>query len=205
MPIKKFVSVEDMRAIGDWSRKYTWNVVFSDFRFDGNGYSSYVSVPSQFTEWMPVTEVSVSLANIEKYDFTGGIMNLSVPKSTGEQMLRISFLDERRLSVHYWITSWMNQIVNREKGYVLPIKNACCVCDIVYFDTMENNVREGQYYVYPAVDLSMQLDSSAEPVSNEVEFVIAGVGKSLLSTPPVELMIDEIVSETQRQGTGVTV
>lgn len=166
-----FVSIEQLRSIGDWSRTYTWNVYFSP----SNDANCAVNVPAMFRDWFPATDCTIGVTSVEKQDFTGGIGSFSIPKNYSELELTITLLDNYVLSMHRWIYSWMRQIVNVDEGYVVPVKNACCKCTIVTFDSLGKNPYIGEYMVFPNGLCDFQGNSSGDIRSREVTFSVAGV------------------------------
>lgn len=169
--VKKQVSIDDVRTVGDWARTFTWNICFAD--------NDFVIVPRMFGNWMPATEISLDIAGVESQDFAAGVFNLSIPKNSPAYKLTVTFLDEYRLIIMDWLNMWLNSIVDIEDGNTLPIKDASCVCRIALFDSIGQTTYYGSYYVYPSFTQQIQRNSSSEIVNYQVEFNVTGVIEDL--------------------------
>lgn len=168
----KFVSTDQVRDIGDWARTYTWNV---NFDWDGP-YSS----PYLFTWWLPATDLGMDIAGVETQEFTGGVLGFTIPKSSPAYKLTMTILDEHKLVMTNFIYQWMHKIVDRKKGCVLPVKDACATCNVLLFDSEGSNRYWGKFYVFPSGTFQTTRNSSSEVVSHQFEFEIAGIKQEIM-------------------------
>jgi hypothetical protein len=175
--LKTFVSVEELRSVGDWARSYTWNICFSQPE------SSYLkmTVPPIFSSWFPATDCNIGLNSIEKQDFSGSIGNFAIPVRTSYRTITVTVLDDYKLQVSKWMNDWLDAMTNSDIGYVLPLKDCCCSCCIINYDSKNDNIKYGIYKVFPAFNMAMARNSSGDIVSNEYEFCVAAFEKDIFS------------------------
>lgn len=164
------VSVEQMRLI-EWARSWNWAVRFPDF-----------TTPSDFLEWFPATDVTYSIFQVEKQDFTAGLGAFDIPKSTGIHQVSLTCYDGSRrkgdytnvLQLHKWIKAWGEDIVNLSIG-VRTLTEACRPMEIIHYNSLSNKIGKVSYAVFPHGEINFIGGSEADINKLELTFSIAGV------------------------------
>lgn len=113
--LKSALFLEALRNL-NWSRGYNWYVELDD-------------VPSPFHRGgvigLPVTSVTVTVANGATYDWEAGLEKLSVPlKKENYYNIDLNMYDDEQGTIVTFFERWYNSIYNSFKG-VLPLNEAC--------------------------------------------------------------------------------
>lgn len=161
-------TIEKINQLGDFGRKYTWNIMFSNFNYGG----SVANIPPRFAEWIPVHSCEIGLSSIDNFDVTGGVLSTAVPKTKQVNTLNVSLYDTYAYEFSVWMFKWRRLIITNE--YTLPVCDACAKCSVVCYDSTGKNIRLGVYYVFPTAEHQAQFDSSGDVYDTSFEFTIAG-------------------------------
>lgn len=173
--IKPFITIDEINQVGDFARKYTWNMVFD------TPESNYIqlNIPEKFKSWFPIINCNIELYTIDSFDIVGGLVTSSVPKGRQGRQLSLDMYDNFKYDFSKWVYDWKSQIVNINNNWVLPVVDACCKCKLVVYDSVGKHIRYGAYYVYPTESQQIELSSDGDPYQFQSEFIIAGVESEL--------------------------
>lgn len=113
--LKSVLFLEALRNL-NWSRGYNWYV-----ELDG--------VPNPFQRGgvlgLPVTNVTLTVANGTTYDWDAGLEKLSVPlRKENTYEIDLTMYDDEQGTIVTFFERWFNMIYNSYNG-VLPLNEAC--------------------------------------------------------------------------------
>jgi hypothetical protein len=154
-------SLENIRNI-EWSKSWLWDV-----RFPKDG-------PKGFESWFPAVSIEENLSTLEPFSFNGGYSTFEVPKSTTLFDIKMTFIDDIRLSVEHWLDEWVNQVILGGGEYVACLEESVRQVEILKLNSQRGLVAYSSYLVFPKGALYFSGNSEVGNHSSEVEFVIAG-------------------------------
>ncbi|HEC63784.1 MAG TPA: hypothetical protein ENI23_00655 [bacterium] len=102
-----------------WGRSYLW-----DMKFEGPTNRPQDAPPSPFNEFFPATEYSEPRAILDHYEFAAFMSTYSVPKSTKQFELSITFPDDQANTLSNWLTDWINIIILGNGLFVATLETA---------------------------------------------------------------------------------
>lgn len=155
-----FKGIHQMRKI-NWSKGWLWDVMFE-------------AGPSAFDGWFPATDITVNEATLEVYSLLGGNSTFEIPKNTTLSTINMTFTDNISLNVHKWVAEWINDIV--ADGATKTLGEIVRKVGIAKMEN-KNKIVEGYpkfYLVFPKGSLDYKGTSEEGPISNSIDFVIAG-------------------------------
>ena len=155
-------SVEDMRQI-EWSKAWMWDV-----KFDDN------SGLGPFKEWLPATSVEENIFTLEEHNFTAGLTSVSIPKNTAVFDLKITFVDDVKLTIEHWLDHWVNEEILGNGEWVATLEEAVKTVILAKKKPPNEVVSVKRYQVFPKGALYFSGESKSGTHSNEIEFIIAG-------------------------------
>ena len=154
--------VNDFRNV-DFERGYLWDIRFDD-----------TQIPSPFNKFFPAVDVEEPFGILNSYSFEAGGTSIQVPQSTNGLELKITFYDESRHILLYWLKNWMSSISGVD--FVLPLENCVRMAIISRLDLNRESI-PGQthtYWVYPTGEVQFHGTSTSELNNYIVNFVVAG-------------------------------
>ncbi len=154
-------SLEQLRSI-EWSSSHLWDIKFEN-------------VPSPFDSWFPATDISLNEFALDPYNFTLATSTFEVPKSSTLFDLKVTFVDDIKLTISEWVSNWVNNEIFAD-GSVQTLEEAVKQVTIVKMDNRHEIIHgwPKSFWVFPKGSLYFNGKSTAEPHSDELEFVIAG-------------------------------
>lgn len=164
--------IEQMRRV-QWGSSHLWDLCFP-------GYGNTGRPPAPFDKWFPATDVREMIYNVKNMDIQAGISSYSVPLGTDSGDIAITFVDDENQTLLTWMRDWCNDILTTtsKTGKVYPrlktISEICRIIVIEKLNTYHEVVRTNAYLVYPKDSLYFEGKSTADAVSYQVTFVVAG-------------------------------
>lgn len=158
-------NINELRNI-EWAKTYLWDIHFGD------------SELNEFANWFPASSVEEGFLSIKTYQFEASSKAYSIPKGEGQEILRITFLDSVKFTVHNWLVNWVKSTIFNNGDYVsrLSDKGVLKKLTIQRVDNKRLNVTtkigKRDYWVYPQGGLRFIGDSEGSVISNSMEFVI---------------------------------
>ena len=162
--------IETLRAV-KWSKSYLWDIIFLG-AVDFYKSATYGKPKAPFDTWFPATEVEVLDANIQVFDFSPPMRNLSVPKGSEVQRLSVNFVDDVDCTIQQWMAEWMNeQILNNGAG-VSPVTECLRTCIVYRLNNARKPIKGWRYNVFPTGELPWQGRSESAANEYKVDFVV---------------------------------
>jgi hypothetical protein len=164
-------SIEQIRAV-NWGSKHTWDVRFDD----APDHVSKLIPP--FTNWFPVTDISVDEANVDTYAFDLGNNSFEIPAFKSQQMISITFHDSENYTLFKWLRDWIEKdILNKDKAvpFVSRLDKVVKTIHITKQNSRKSNIDTRAYFVFPKGNLQWEGTSQPQAQQYTVNFVIAGI------------------------------
>lgn len=165
-------SVEQMRQV-EWGKKWYWDVKFPNP--GKNAASGNRSL--KLSDWFPALNVEENIWTLNTKEFSGGFTTFEIPQSTTLFNLKITFADDIYLTVHEWVTKWVNDEIlmgNTPTAQgILCLEKAVKQVNVVKFDNHQSIVKSNSYWVFPKGAMYFTGESEANIHQNELEFIIA--------------------------------
>lgn len=149
----------------DWSKAYLWDVRFPD-------------APVPFNSWFPATNVEENIYTLNTKSLELYISTYEIPLSTTLFDLKITFIDDIKLTIHEWVSNWINKEILNEGRGLTPISECCKTVQIVKLDAQKSPILTSNYKVFPKDAGYFNGSSESQPLSNVIQFVIAGAGNA---------------------------
>lgn len=158
-------SMESVRNV-DWAKDYLWDCRLIDRSNSG---------PGQFTNWFPATTVNENLATTQSFTFEAYLSSYSVPQSTSETTVDISFIDDSEHSIKHWISDWVNKDIFGEGKFVRTAHECVRYLQVRMLDTQRKPTKETVYMVIPDGDLNFSGTSESGSHENTISFKVLGI------------------------------
>jgi len=161
------ITLDNLKSV-KWARTNLWEIQF----ISSNG----PSVPAQFSSWFPASNVKQNLWTLNHETFNIGNTTVSIPLNTTEFTVEVTFFDDVTLSVHNWMTDWVNNTILKSYGTQTLDKVGNTINIKKLSPDRRTPVSELSFLVYPRGSFEWTGDSEPAPLTNSVEFAIIGPG-----------------------------
>ena len=155
------VTLEQMNK-HEWARSDKWNVRFRS----GQG-------PSEFGNWLPATELTTPLFNIQSFDWSSGHRTLSLPKSIDYPDISMTLLDDDKRSIKKFLQDWFI-VAFPEDGGIQYLSEMVKVLQVAALDLQNNPVTKEEYIVYPVGSVNNPFTNDPSIVSYPLTFKVCG-------------------------------
>lgn len=152
-------NIDQVRAI-DWGSKHLWDVRFPD-------------APSPFNSFFPATEFNDDGTTGISRDQPFFISNYKTPMGQASANITFQVLDDVNNTIFNWIRDWHRKIYDDTKG-LLTLSEAVRPLILVTLDRQRNTLETQTLYVFPDGGLPKSGTSTADSVSLNLTFVVAG-------------------------------
>ncbi len=145
----------------EWGKSFNWDIQIPD-------------APAPFNQWFPASSVNENKYNLTLKEFPLWHNVYSVPEGTSEFSVSITFFDDHRLTILEWLSKWVNEEILNNGRFITPLKQAAKDIYIVKTNTTGEEILRSHYWVIPKDSGFYKGESSPDPYSGEIEFVIVG-------------------------------
>lgn len=152
-------TLNDVNLI-EWGKTYSWDIKFKH-------------APYPFNKWFPAIDVEEEFFTVESHVYEIATSSFKVPKSLGPESIRITFHDDIKNTLLYWLEEWVKGGIF-SAGYVRTIKDPSVSrpVSIQRLDSKRNQLSLGNYYVYPEGTLAFIGNSESAIRTYSLSFVI---------------------------------
>lgn len=177
MPGMWLKDVEQMRKV-EWSKSWLW-----DLRFPNPGPNANVAGNRglKLSSWFPATSVEVNTWTLDTQPFNIGMTTIELPKSTTLFNLKVGFVDDINLTVQKWVTAWVNDEILMGKTPtqqgILCLEKAVKQVEVAKLTNKNELLELNTYWVYPKGAMYYKGSSDSQPMTDDLEFIIAATGK----------------------------
>ena len=171
MPGVYLKSVEQLRTV-EWSRSFLWDIKFtpgSSFTKETDGVDLNV--------WFPATNVEENLWTLDTHPFNGGNSTYEIPKSTTLFTLKVTWVDDVKLSVNKFLRKWVNTEILGVPGTTACLEKCVKLVELSKLDNKGNVVDFSKYWVYPKGVGMYSGNSDSNNIPGDTDFIIAGTAK----------------------------
>jgi len=154
------VSIEHLERV-QWGAEYHWEVTFPD-------------APYPFNKFFPAIDVEENLYTVETYEIDVGVTSLSVPMTSKQFDIKITFLDNEEGLLREWLSDWVNKKIfknNRVEVLSKVVKNL----QVIKYTRGKKLVKSTLFRVYPKGSLFFHGSSESTATSYSAEFVVTEI------------------------------
>lgn len=167
--------IEQMRQI-EWGKTYLWDVLFP-------------AAPAPFNEWFPATDVTENLATLNEHQIEGYMSTYSVPLSTSEFDINLTFVDDINHTLATWLGYWINTEILNKGSHISTLAESVKMIIIAKLDGKKQPVNITDpagnkidnptgYWVYPSGAVNFEGNSESGLPTYQMALKIAGIVKS---------------------------
>ena len=156
------LKLSDLNCIEEWARTDKWNV-----RFRSGG-------PTNFTNWLPATNLNVPIRSISTFDWSSGHRLLSLPKAQDYPDISMTLLDDDSRSILAFLRDWSDQMFDDNGG----LKYLTSIVKVLEVEAIQvdNEVADRQgYIVFPSGAFLQGFTSESAPMAYNVSFKVVGL------------------------------
>lgn len=157
-------NVDQLRQI-EWGKTYLWDLKFPD-------------APTPFSEWFPATDVEENLLTLTGHTFEAFLSTYSVPKSTTEFDLKITFVDDINHTLSSWFTDWVNSGILNGGSHISTLEESVKIVYLAKLNLDKSPIKFSSYLVYPEGELYFVGNSESNLPTYNIELKIAGSVKT---------------------------
>jgi hypothetical protein len=159
-------SVEQLRAV-EWSKAHLWDVRFPSI-------AGSKGAPAPFTEWFPASSFDHVLFNLDVFTFELPGIVMSVPKSTAEKTISMTFYDDVNGVLEQWFQDWVERDILLGGKAVATLEECVRLIQLTRLDVGKNARKIDSLWVYPRDNMSFSGRSDAAANEFTVNLVVAG-------------------------------
>ncbi|MDK1290206.1 hypothetical protein [Pseudoalteromonas umbrosa] len=163
------LKMEHLRSV-DFAQDHLWDAKLMDKNKNPIG---------RFTDWFPATSVVENLATLNNHEIEGFISTYSVPLSSSEFTIDLSFYDDVEHSITYWISDWINNGILNGGQAISTAESAKRLLQIRKFTAQHELLSDKIYWVIPDGPLDFEGHSEAGSHEYNMTFKVLGVHTSV--------------------------
>ena len=160
------LQLSKINTVQEWARTDKWDVRFRN----GDG-------PTEYTDWLPATNLTTPIFNISSYDWSSGHRTFSLPKALDYPDISMTLLDDDKRTIKKFLRAWFEKAFP-DSGGIQYLTEVIKYLDVVPLDVHNNQVEKETYLVYPVGSVASVYSSEPGIMSYPVNFKIAGISRS---------------------------
>lgn len=146
----------------EWARSDKWDVRFRG----GQG-------PTDYTDWLPATQVTTPLFNIQSFEFNSGHRTFSIPKALDYPSVSMTLYDDEDRTIKRYLREWCKQMFPSSGG-LKYLTEVVRVLEVTQLNAQNVGIETETFLVYPEGSVASSLSSESGILSYPVSFKVVG-------------------------------